>query len=360
MKIVVLAGGISTERDVSLSSGKKIYEAIKRSYPKTILLDVYLGYDGDIDIRDIFDADINWSQYIGDIKEECPDLEQIREERDSSNVYFGPNAIEICQEADIVFIALHGENGENGKLQAAFDLLGIQYTGTDYLSAALTMDKGLTKELFIYHGIPTPKYYKISSEVGEKPSSMESSLSPNLSSAEDIPYPKVVKIADGGSSIGVYIVKDELEYRKALEAASTFGCQIIVEEYIAGREFSVGILDGKALPVIEIIPKVGFYDYKNKYQVGFATEICPAELSIEKTEEMQRLAEKVFKVLRLKIYGRIDFLMSNTEESIYCIEANNLPGMTPTSLLPQEAKVIGLDYDELCLKIIELSLAKVK
>lgn len=365
MKIVVLAGGISTERDVSLSSGKQIYEAIKPRYPETILLDVYLGFEGDI--NDIFHSDINWSQFIGDVKEECPDLEHIRNKRQNSKVYFGPNVIEICQKADMVFIALHGENGENGKIQATFDLMGIAYTGTDYLSAALAMDKSLTKELFINHGIPTPKYYKVGYEQEGKFSFINGSLEKDGSKSNhdnifssDIPFPKVVKIVDGGSSIGVYIVKDELEYKNALENARTMASNIIVEEYIEGREFSVGILDGKALPVIEIIPKVGFYDYKNKYQKGLAAEVCPADLSPMKAAEMKEIAERVFKVLRLKSYGRIDFIMSKTDERIYCLEANTLPGMTPTSLLPQEAKVVGIEYDELCIKIIELSFSNEK
>lgn len=132
--------------------------------------------------------------------------------------------------------------------------------------------------------------------------------------------------------------------------------EILIEEYIEGREFSVGIIDGKALPVIEIIPKAGFYNYKNKYQSGNTIEICPADISHEKTLYMQKIAEKAYQILRLSIYARIDFIMCNKNGEIYCLEANTLPGMTPTSLIPQEAKAMGIDYPSLCEKIIELSI----
>lgn len=342
MKIVVLAGGVSTERDVSLSSGKKIYAALKSKGHQVILLDVYLGIEGDV--NNLFDKEIDWAGSINDIGEESPDIEQVKTMREDNRYgFFGPNILNLCQEADIVFIALHGENGENGKIQASFDLLDIKYTGTDYLSSALAMDKSLSKELFLYHNIPTAE--SVTFHKGEE-------------YKDTIGFPKVVKVTCGGSSVGVFIVKDEVEYRNALNEAYQLESNILVEKYIKGREFSVGILDGKALPVIEIAPVEGFYDYKNKYQPGNAIETCPAEISLEKTKELQEVAEKVFHILRLKTYARIDFMMSSEDESIYCLEANTLPGMTPTSLLPQEAAVIGYDYPSLCEKIIEISLEK--
>ena len=156
MKVVVLTGGISTERDVSLSSGKMIYEAVKKNGHRAVLLDVYLGYEGD-DVEKVFDKEEDWAKEIGAIGEDNPDIEAVKALRpDGEKNFFGPNVIAICQAADVVFMALHGENGENGKIQACFDLMGIVYTGTDYVSSALCMDKGLAKELFDYHGIPTP------------------------------------------------------------------------------------------------------------------------------------------------------------------------------------------------------------
>lgn len=340
MKVVVLAGGISTERDVSLSSGVMIYNALKKNGHQAILLDVYLGYTGE-DTENIFDKEEDWAGEFGVISEENPDIEQIKAMRpDGEKNFFGPNVIAICQAADVVFMALHGENGENGKIQACFDLMGIRYTGTDYVSSALCMDKGIAKDIFAAYGIPTPKGIRL--KKGERIN-------------DSVPFPCIVKACCGGSSVGVSIAYSEQDYEAALQEAFRYDSEVVVEQYIKGREFSVGVMDGKALPVIEIAPLTGFYDYKNKYQAGSTVETCPAELSQEKTEEMQKLAEMAFKALRLKNYGRMDFMMSE-QGDIYCLEANTLPGMTPTSLLPQEAAVVGLNFGDLCEKIMQIAL----
>lgn len=344
MNIVVLAGGISTERDVSLSSGKMIYRAVKQNGHKAILLDVFLGYTG-TDVDTIFDTEKDWESLVMGVKnngiqETDPDLEQIKALRpDWKRNYFGPNVIALCQKADVVFMALHGENGENGKIQAYFDLMGITYTGTDYVSSAICMDKGLTKDIFLRYGIPTPQGIRL--KKGEE-------------DTKRVPFPCIVKASCGGSSVGVSIATNDAEYEEAKRTAFIYDEEAIIEQYIDGREFSIGVLDGKALPIIEIAPLKGFYDYKNKYQAGSAVETCPAELSEEKTKEMQHYAEEAFRVLRLKNYARMDFMMGK-EGDIYCLEANTLPGMTPTSLLPQEAAVIGLSYEALCEKLIEIS-----
>lgn len=337
MKIVVLAGGISTERDVSLSSGAMIYRALKKRGHQVILLDVYLGYEGEDSDR-LFEKDEDWAKEISSVSETNPDIEQIKALRaDGDKNFFGPGVIPLCQTADVVFLALHGENGENGKIQACFDLMGITYTGTDYVSSALCMDKELSKEIFTCHGIPTPESFSL--KKGERERNPAS-------------FPCIVKACCGGSSVGVSIAFQQEDYPKALAEAFAYDDRVIVEQYIKGREFSVGVIDGKALPVIEIAPLRGFYDYKNKYQAGSTIETCPAQLSEEKTREMQGYAEKAFQALRLKNYARMDFMMGQ-EGDIYCLEANTLPGMTPTSLLPQEAAAIGMDFEELCEKILE-------
>lgn len=356
MKIVVLAGGISTERDVSLSSGSLIYKCLKERGHQAVLLDVFLGYDGD-DAEDIFEKEVDWAAETGHVSEESPDIGQVKALRpDWKKNFFGPNVISICQAADVVFMGLHGENGENGRIQACFDLMGVCYTGTDYVSSALCMDKGLAKELFAFHGIPTPQGFRL------KRSGLEAHLKNQANGgkicAEDgaeIPLPLVVKACNGGSSVGVCIVREEREYEAALREAFRYDGEVIVERYIKGREFSVGVMEGRALPVIEIAPKQGFYDYKNKYQAGSTVETCPAEIPPEKTDEMKRWAEKVFRILRLKNYARMDFMMSEAGE-IFCLEANTLPGMTPTSLLPQEAAAEGVSFGELCEKIIASAL----
>lgn len=342
MKIVVLAGGISTERDVSLVSGTMIYKALCKNGHQVMMLDVYLGYTGE-GAEDIFSIDKDWAADVSGIGGENPDIEQVKALRpDGDKNFFGPNVISICQQADIVFMALHGENGENGKIQAAFDLLGIRYTGTDYVSSALAMDKALAKELFFRNGIPTPGSFRLGKGETEP---------------EEVIYPCVVKVCSGGSSVGVYICRDKAEYEAAKEQAYLYDKEILVEQYIKGREFSVGVIEGRALPVIEIAPLQGFYDYKNKYQAGSTIETCPADISKEAEEKMRRTAEAVFQVLRLKAYARMDFMMNENEE-VFCLEANTLPGMTPTSLLPQEAQAEGMSFEALCEHLIEVSLRK--
>lgn len=348
MRIVVLAGGLSTERDVSFKTGEMVTKALRENGHQVILLDVFMGYsDKKEDLTGIFERAKEVSVKVEGIPEIAPDLAKVKAQRkDQSDNFFGPNVIELCQMADIVFMALHGENGENGKIQAAFDLFGIRYTGTGYLSSALAMDKGMAKQLFASNGIPTPK--GISLKRGEEQTDI----------AElGIKFPCVVKPCCGGSSIGVSIVHDTTEYEAALKEAFRWEDQLVIEEYVEGREFSVGVIDYKALPVIEIAPVEGFYDYKNKYKAGSAVETCPAALPENITKEMQQYAEAVARVLGLDTYSRSDFLLDK-ENHIFCLEANTLPGMTPTSLLPQEAKVIGMDFNQLCEKLIEISLRK--
>jgi len=342
MKVVVLAGGISTERLVSISSGTGIYKALKEKGHQAILIDVFLGYIGEV-TADIFSSEKDWVfelQKTANGKTEVSDIIAMRP--DYKKNFFGPNVIDLCQQADVVFMALHGAEGENGKIQAYFDLMGIPYTGTDHISSAIAMDKAISKELFKQNGIPTPEGIHLKKdEVDPK----------------TVPFPLVVKCCNGGSSVGTFVVEKEQDYETAKQESFKFDHEIIIEQYIKGREFSVGVIDGKALPIIEIAPITGFYDYVNKYKAGAAIETCPAELSEALTKEMQGYAEAVFKALRLKNYARMDFMLAE-DNRMYCLEANTLPGMTPTSLLPQEAQAIGVSYGDLCEWLINISLKK--
>ena len=348
MNIVVLAGGLSTERDVSFKTGEMVSKALRENGHQVILLDVFMGYsDKEENLTGIFDRSEEVSIKVAGIPETAPDLAKVKASRkDQSDCFFGPNVIAMCRMADIVFMALHGENGENGKIQAAFDLYGIRYTGTGYLSSALAMDKGMAKQLFIDGGIPTPQGISMKKE---KRTDSVKELGLRL--------PCVVKPCCGGSSIGVTIVRTEDEFKSALYEAFRWEDNLIIEEYVEGREFSIGVIDYKALPIIEIAPVQGFYDYKNKYKAGSAVETCPADLPQEITEKMQHYAERVAEVLCLDTYSRSDFLL-NCNNEIFCLEANTLPGMTPTSLLPQEAAVLGINFNQLCEKLIEISLNK--
>ena len=319
MKIVVLAGGLSTERDVSFKTGEMVTKALRENGHQVILLDVFMGYsDKEEDLTGIFDRAEAVSVKVAAIPETAPDLEKVKAQRkDQSDNFFGPNVIELCRMADIVFMAL-------------------------------AMNKGMAKQLFLENGIPTPRGTSL--KRGEDAAKIEDC---------GIHFPCVVKPCSGGSSIGVSIVHDKAEYEQALKEAFRWENELVIEEYVKGREFSVGVIDFRALPIIEIAPVEGFYDYKNKYKAGSTVETCPAELSEQITKEMQGYAEKVAEVLGLNTYSRTDFLL-DAEDHIFCLEANTLPGMTPTSLLPQEAKVTGVDFNQLCEKLIESSMRKYK
>lgn len=346
MNIVVLAGGLSSERDVSLKTGDMVAAALRENGHKVILVDVFMGYsDKEEDMTGAFDRADEISIHSSNIPEVAPDLKAVKESRkDKSDSFFGPNVIQLCRMSDIVFMALHGENGENGKIQAAFDLFGIKYTGTGYFGSAISMDKYAAKIFLTSAGVPMAHSVKVKKDDCEKP-------------VEElgVHIPCAVKPLCGGSSIGVSIAHDEKEFKDALVECFKWENEALVEDYVKGREFSVGVIEGKALPIIEIAPIEGFYDYKNKYKAGSAVETCPAELSEEITRKMQAYAEDAARVLGLNTYTRVDFLLSEKNE-IFCLEANTLPGMTPTSLLPQEAAVVGMDFNALCEKIIEISL----
>lgn len=348
MNIVVLAGGLSTERDVSFKTGSMVAKALKENGHKVILLDVFMGYsDREEDLTGIFDRADEISVQVSDIPTEAPDLAKVKASRkDQSPCFFGPNVIKMCQMADIVFMALHGENGENGKIQAAFDLFGVKYTGSDYLSSAIAMNKETSKQFFLANGIPTPKGIFMTRATRQ-----------DDITKLDLTLPCVVKPCCGGSSIGVTIVRDAAEFKAALDDAFKWENELVIEEFVQGREFSVGVIEGKALPIIEIAPKEGFYDYKNKYKAGSTVDTCPAELPEQVTKDMQHYAEEVARVIGLDTYSRSDFLLNDKNE-MFCLEANTLPGMTPTSLLPQEAAVIGMSFNQLCEHLIDISLKK--
>lgn len=340
MNIVVLSGGRSTEREVSINTGMMVATALAAKGHNVILADPY--FDMNLPENGSFflhEHDIN--KDIETIKANSLFVEtRIKENKP----FFGRNIMELCAQADIVFMALHGEDGENGKVQAAFDLAGIFYTGSGYLGSALAMDKGLTKQLFIKNGIPTPDGDIL-----------------NIYSKRNLPshlsLPVVIKPCCGGSSVGVSIVRTEMEYEDALNKAFALESDVIVEQYISGREFSCGVLGGQALPVIEIAPADGFYDYEHKYIPGLAEEICPADIDQNISDKMMQITVEAGKVLRLETYYRADFIM-DSNENLFCLEVNTLPGMTKTSLLPQEAKAVGIEFGDLCERIIKESQRK--
>lgn len=342
MKIVVLAGGISTERDVSIVSGTMVCKALREKGHLAILTDVYCG-DGKADAEQAFTEEYDVeaaAAYMRSFNEKIPAMKRSRKQ------FFGPGVLELCQAADVVFMALHGEDGEGGKVQAVFDLMGIRYTGSGVLGSAIAMDKGLSRKIFAEAGIPTAAGIVLKSSDEHK-----------CAGENGVGLPCVVKPCCGGSSVGVEIARTEEEYLHALDVAFGYEEEVVVEQYIEGREFSVGVVEGKAYPIIEIAPLVGFYDYNNKYQAGSTVETCPAKLAPGPTAQMQRYAELAYEALKLECYARVDFMMGK-DGSMYCLEANTLPGMTPTSLLPQEAAALGIGFAELCEHLIQVSLKR--
>lgn len=344
MNITVLCGGLSSERDVSLTSGLNCAKALSRKGHNVFLLDVFMGTETPAERA--FTEWMDFSEVTSSIAADAPDLEAVKNIRgESPDGFFGKNVIDICKKADIVFMALHGSNGEDGRIQATFDLMGIKYTGSDYLGSANAMNKSITRRLLMADGV------KMANGAHYTSADFRSGKTNEWNS-----FPCIVKPCCGGSSLGVSKAENREEFDAALKNCFKFEDEAVIEEFISGREFSVGVIDGKALPVIEIIAD-GFYDYKNKYS-GKTREVCPAEADEETTAKLQRAAEKAFASLKLNVYARIDFIVNNENGEPYCLEANTLPGMTPASLLPQEAKATGVEYPDLCELIINKSLER--
>ncbi len=343
MKIVVLAGGLSPERNVSLSSGALVAQALRELGHRVALVDLFFGLDGqDIQGEELYDAPI--PEHLKRISPEAPDLEQVRAARNTGGrSAIGPGVLELCAGAEVVYLALHGACGEDGRIQATLDLMGVPYTGSGCLGSAIAMDKDLTKRL-VAGQVDTPRWETVT-VTRENMGSL----------TERTALPVVVKPIASGSSIGVFIAHDRRELAHALSESLKLGGRTVLEQYIQGREIQVAVLEDRALPSIEIIPKKGFYDYENKYQPGAALEVCPAQIPPQWEKRVGEAALTVFRTLGLSVYARADFIVAG-DGTPYFLEINTLPGMTPTSLVPQEAAAAGMDYPTLCQTIIQASL----
>ncbi|MBE6584130.1 MAG: D-alanine--D-alanine ligase [Ruminococcaceae bacterium] len=344
MRILVLAGGYSPERDVSLTSGSLIANALVGEGHDVCLADVYLGVSDFDDVDAMFNKN---EKPVHKVTSTVPNLEALKAQSGNGEALIGRGIIQLCRAADVVFLALHGAMGENGQLQATLDNYGIKYTGSGYVGSLLAMDKDISKKMFVGAGVNTPEwiYY-------DKPSDCDVN-----EIEQKIGYPCVVKPCSCGSSVGISIVEDHAGLVSALEFASAYEDKILIEKKIEGRELTVGILDGKVLPIIEIIPTEGFYDYTNKYQAGKTLEICPAQIDESIRDAAAKQTRLAFDALRLSGYSRFDFIVDKDGKP-WCLEANTLPGMTPTSLLPQMAAAIGISYGKLCERIVELAFKK--
>jgi D-alanine-D-alanine ligase len=325
MKIAVLFGGTSEERDVSIASAAQIIPALRALGHEVFAVDTATGRLAPADERQLL---------ASGVAPEPPSttaMEQVR----GRAVAFAPGASDI-RSADVVFLALHGGAGEDGRLQAMLDLAGLAYTGSNHIASAVAMDKDLSKKLFRSAGVPTADWLMAPAE----PADVESSLG----------WPVVVKPSKQGSTVGLTVVRQASDLAAAIILAASFDDEVMVEKFIVGREFTVGVLDGTALPVGEIIAPGEVFDYQAKYQIGGAREVFPADLPPAEAAQLQEYALRAHRVLKLGAYSRVDF-RRDANGGFWCLEANSLPGMTATSLLPQAAKVAGISFSELLERI---------
>ncbi|HET9418318.1 MAG TPA: D-alanine--D-alanine ligase [Chthoniobacterales bacterium] len=299
-KFAVLMGGPGSERDVSLATGRGVAKAL-RSLGVEVL---------ELDVRD--------------------------------------GNFTLPSDVDLAFLTIHGTFGEDGQLQRILEERGVAYTGDGVEPTATAIDKIRSKRKFDEHGVATPRWEVI--QPNQRPS---------------ISLPIVVKPPREGSTVGVIIVKNERELESAVREAANYDRELLVEKFVPGRELTIGILGDQALPILEIIPKGGFYDFKNKYPFlnpqagGGAEHVCPAKIDKDKTRQIQELALRAFRALGLQVYGRIDVILSDRGEP-FVLEVNTIPGMTEASLLPEAAAAAGISYIDLCLRIIELSRARME
>jgi D-alanine-D-alanine ligase len=325
MKVVVLLGGTSAERDVSIASGVQIARALRNLGHEVVAVDTASG---------VLPSAEEARFLAGGVGETPPETEALAVLKGATPALSRDG---LLHDTDVVFLALHGGTGEDGTVQAMLDLAGLPYTGSGHAASAMAMDKDVSKQLFRAAGIPTPDWLMapVTDEVVES----------------DIGIPAVIKPNRQGSTIGLSVVQTSAALSAAIEEASLYDTEVMIERFVPGRELTVGILEGKALPPGEIIPKRSdIFDYESKYQPGGAEEIFPADLSTDQVAKIQDLALKAHKALKLGAYSRVDFRLDEAG-TFWCLEVNTLPGMTSASLLPKAAAAVGISFDALCDRI---------
>jgi D-alanine-D-alanine ligase len=334
LNIIVLGGGLSEEREVSLSSARAIYESLKNQGRNVSLIDPATG-----------------RSLIG------PDGKLIEDRDRAVSPDSGAFAIEKAlqtdtgQKADVVFLALHGGAGENGTIQAMLDLAGIKYTGSGKLASAAAMDKAFTKKLVTYENIPTPQWRLLTVSEPDKIGDFNESIETEF----DLPF--IVKPNDSGSTVGLTLIKDYDQLSEALAAAASVSREILIEEYIKGREITAAVLDGETFPLVEIIPSGELYDYHCKYTEGGSQYICPAEIPEKAADRIRNYALTAYNVIKCSGLARVDFILEDNKRP-YFLEVNTLPGMTALSLAPMAAAAAGIDFDRLMDRIIKSALKK--
>ncbi|MDU4058361.1 MAG: D-alanine--D-alanine ligase [Pseudomonas oryzihabitans] len=331
LKIAVLLGGTSEERDVSIASGAQVVAALRRRGHQVVTVDTALG---------LLDEDAERALLEARVGLEPPERTALVRMR-------GQDAGAVLSRAqlgdqDLLFLALHGGTGENGTLQTLLDLAELRYTGSGRVGSAVAMDKDLSKRLFRAAGVPTADWLMAPVDAATV--------------ADTLGFPVIVKPSQQGSTVGLSKVSRAEDLQPAIELALRYDREVMIERFVAGRELTVGVLGDQPLAVGEIVlGQSGVFDYTSKYQPKGAVEVFPAEVSAEIAEEARRLALAAHRALKLDGYSRADFRL-DAEGRLWCLEVNTLPGMTATSLLPQSAAAMGIDFDELCERICRLAL----
>ena len=325
MKIAVLFGGTSEERDVSIASAAQIVPVLRGLGHEVFTVDTATGR---------LSGSAEQKLLATGVAPEPPSSSEIAKMRGGATA-LSAAAFDI-RDADVVFLALHGGAGEDGRIQAMLDLAGLAYTGSNHIASAAAMDKDMSKRLFRSVGVPTADWL----------------MSPASADAVErtLGFPVVVKPNKQGSTVGLSVVREASRLAAALDTAHRYDDEVMIERFIPGREFTVGILEGQALPVGEIIVPGEVFDYQSKYQAGGAREVFPAEIPPAEAEQMQDYAQRVHAVLKMGVYSRVDF-RRDRDGAVWCLEANSLPGMTATSLLPQAARAAGIQFPELLERI---------
>ena len=326
MRVTVLTGGTSSERDVALASATQVVAALRSRGHAVAVVDTARGYIAESEEK---------AMIGGAVGAEPPSISHLQG-LERGLLMSGLGNIPVVREADVLFLALHGGRGEDGTLQTLLEMVGVPYTGSGRLGSAVAMDKDISKHLFRAAGVATADWLM--------------APAPRARAERELGWPLVVKPSKQGSTVGLSVVKSPGDYEAALELAARYDDEVMVERFVPGRELTVGILEGRALAVGEIIPRHEIFDYECKYTPGMSEEIFPADLPDEVARECGRLGVLAHDALKLGGYSRVDFRLT-PDGSLFCLEVNTLPGMTATSLMPQSAAAVGIGFPELCERI---------
>jgi D-alanine-D-alanine ligase len=330
MRVTVLTGGTSAERDVAIASAVQVVGGLRSRGHEVAVVDTARGYIPEADEPALLSAVV---------AAEPPPITQLQD-LERGLLLSGLANLAAVRDAEVLFLALHGGRGEDGTIQTLLEMVGVPYTGSGRLGSAMAMDKDISKRLFQTAGVQTAGWVMAPAA----PDRVE----------REFGWPVVVKPSKQGSTVGLTVVKSGRDYQPAVALARQYDDEVMIEQFVPGRELTVGILEGRALAVGEIIPRHEIFDYECKYTPGMSQEIFPADLPAAVTKECGRLGLLAHEALKLGGYSRVDFRLTAAGE-LFCLEVNTLPGMTATSLMPQSGRAVGIEFPELCERICRVA-----